>query len=253
MPCRHVFARQDSQEGRQAASLLERGREQARGRRPRRSEARSSPRRDQRLAGTGVAPVDRGAGRRGRSAEDAGVVSRRSLHGDFAGRLDRSAEAVATAAVPAAAMGRLLAGAFALGGVAARSVLVGAPAGEPQGHALGSGAVRAGRLPVAGAGQRVAAASGVVRTDRARRPAGRRLRARRDPQALSLSRPAAGAQGGAVRSSDGALARPVRRALRSLALRSDQHVFRGRAAVSRRATSDASAIRAIIGPTACRW
>ena len=91
--------------------------------------------------------------------------------------------------------------------------------------------VRAGRLSVAGAGQRVAAASGVVRADRARRSAGRRFRARRDPQALSLSRPAAGAQGGAVRSSDGPLARPVRRALRSPALRSDQHVFRGRAAV----------------------
>src|SRR5208283_1865450 len=123
MPCRHVFAREDSQEGRQAASLLERGREQARGRRAGRSEARSSPRRDQRLAGTGVAPVDRGAGRGGRSSEDLGVVSRRPLRGSFAGRLDRPAEAVAPAAVPAAAMGRLLAGAVAFGGTASPTVM----------------------------------------------------------------------------------------------------------------------------------
>ena len=204
MPRHHVFAAKDLQEGRQAASLLQRRREPARRRRTGRSEARSSPRRDQRLSGTGVAPVDRGVRRSGRPAEDFGAVSRRSLRGDFAGRLDRSAEAVAIAAVSAAAMGRLLAGAFVLGGVAARSVLVGAPAGEPQRHALGSGAFRAGRLSPAGAGQRMAVASGVVRTDGARRLAGRRFRAGRDPQALSLSRSVVGAQRGAVRSSDGA-------------------------------------------------
>src|SRR5271166_2492221 len=130
-------------------------------------------------------------------------------------------------------MGRVLAGADVVGRVATRTVLGRASAGEPQGDALGSGTVRAGRLPPAGAGQRVAAASGMVRADRAGRSAGRRLRAGRDPQALSLPRPAAGAQTSAVRSSDGPLARPVQRPLRSLALRSDQHVFRGRAAVSR--------------------
>ena len=91
-------------------------------------------------------------------------------------RLDRSAEALAASPVSAAAMGRLLAGAEPVGGVAARSVLGRAAADEPQGHALGSGAVRAGRLSAAGAGQRVAAASGMVRTHRARRSLGRRLR-----------------------------------------------------------------------------
>src|SRR5271157_5878753 len=100
-------------------------------------------------------------------------------------------------------MGRVLAGADVVGRVATRSVLGRASAGEPQGDALGSGTVRAGRLSPAGAGQRVAAASGMVRTDRAGRSAGRRLRAGRDPQALSLPRPAAGAQTSAVRSSDG--------------------------------------------------
>ena len=85
-----------------------------------RSEACSSPRRDQRFAGIGVAPVDRGVGRRGRSAQDAGAVSRRPLRRDFAGRLDRSAEAVAIAAASGGAVGRVLAGAFAVGGVATR-------------------------------------------------------------------------------------------------------------------------------------
>ena len=194
MPRHHVFAPQDSQQGRQAASLLERRREQARRGRARGSEARSASGRDQRLAGTGVAPVDRGVGRGGGSTEDAVAVSRGSLRRASAGRLDRSVEAVRAAPVSAATMGRLLAGAFAVGRVAARSVLGRAPADEPQGHALGSGAVRAGRLPPAGAGQRVAVASGMVRTDRAGRSAGRRFRAGRDPQALSLPRPVAGAQ-----------------------------------------------------------
>ena len=68
--------------------------------------------------------------------------------------------------LPASPMGRVLAGAEVVGGVATRSVLGRAPAGEPQGDALGSGTVRAGRLSPAGAGQRVAAASGMVRADR---------------------------------------------------------------------------------------
>src|SRR5271165_7407546 len=70
------------------------------------------------------------------------------MRGDFAGRLDRSVEAVAIAAFSAATMGRVLAGAFAVGGVAARPVLVGASAGPPQGHALGPGAFR-GSSPIA--------------------------------------------------------------------------------------------------------
>ena len=62
---------------------------------------------------------------------------------------------------------------------------------------------------------------------RAGRSAGRGLRPGRDAQALCLSRSAAGAQAGAVRSSGGALARSVQRQLRRAALRSDQHLFRG--------------------------
>ncbi len=135
-------------------------------------------------AGIALWPMDQGVGRAGRSTEDAGAVSRGSLRRDCAGRLDRSPEAVRVAAAPAAAMGSLLAGAFALGGAATRSVLGRAFAHEPKGHALGSGTVRAGRLSPAGAGQRVAVASGVVRTDRAGRSAGRRFRTGRDPQAL---------------------------------------------------------------------
>src|SRR5271166_1992664 len=103
------------------------------------------------------------------------------MRGDFAGRLDRSVEAVAIAAFSAATMGRVLAGAFAVGGVAARPVLVGASAGPPQGHALGPGAFR-GSSPIACSRRPpgcdpggMAAASGMVRTDEARRLAGRRF------------------------------------------------------------------------------
>jgi len=222
-------------------------------RRTRRAKACPSSGRDQRLAGIGLAPIDRGVGRAGRSTEDAGAISRGSLRRDCAGRLDRSPEAVRVAAAPAAAMGSLLAGAFAVGGAATRSVLGRAFAHEPKGHALGSGTVRAGRLSPAGAGQRVAVASGVVRTDRAGRSAGRRFRTGRDPQALSLSRSVAGAQRGVVRSSDEPLARPVQRPLRSAALRSDQHLFRGRTTLSRRRQAALRLFARIIGPTACRW
>jgi hypothetical protein len=58
-----------------------------------------------------------------------------------------------------APMGRMLAGADAMARTAARPVLVEAVGVEPQRDALGSGAVRAGRLPPAGAGQRMAPTS----------------------------------------------------------------------------------------------
>jgi hypothetical protein len=45
----------------------------------------------------------------------------------------------------------------------------------------------------------------------------------RDPQAVPLSRPAAGAQTGGVRSPDGAVARPVQHQLRRAAVRSDEY------------------------------
>src|SRR5208337_2804106 len=152
----HVFAPQDSQQGRQAASLLERRREQARCGRTCRAEACAASGRDQRLAGTRMAPFDRGVGRGGGSTEDSVAVSRRSLRGAAARRLDRSVEALATSPLPAATMGRLLVGADVVGGVATRSVLGRATSGKPQGDALGSGVVRAGRLSLAGARKRVA-------------------------------------------------------------------------------------------------
>ena len=110
--------------------------------------------RDQRHARTGVAALDRSVGRGGGSAEDAISVSRRSLRGASARRLDRSTEPLAASPLSSTSMGRLLAGAEPVGGVAARSVLGRAVAEEPQGHALGSGAVRAGRLSPAGASPR---------------------------------------------------------------------------------------------------
>src|SRR5438105_557515 len=66
------------------------------------------------------------------------------------------------------------------------------------------------------------------------RSARRRPRAGRNPQAVSLSRPAARTQAGLVRSPGRTLARPVQHQLRCAALRSDQHLFRGRSAVCRR-------------------
>src|ERR1700758_1793041 len=77
----------------------------------------------------------------------------------------------------------------------------------------------------------MAAASGMVRADRAGRSAGRGCRAGREPQALSLPRPAARAQSGGVHASDRTLARPVQRLVRRAALRLDQYLFRERPAV----------------------
>src|SRR5215831_4180043 len=54
---------------------------------------------------------------------------------------------------------RMLTGVDAMARTAARPVLVEAVGVEPQRNALGSGAVRAGRLPPTGAGQRMAPAS----------------------------------------------------------------------------------------------
>src|SRR5438046_2346374 len=70
--------------------------------------------------------------------------------------------------------------------------------GVPQRDAVGSSPVRAGRLPPAGAGQRMAAAPRVVSAQRPGRSARRGCRAGRDPQAVSLSRSAAGAQTGGL-------------------------------------------------------
>src|SRR5580700_10546800 len=83
------------------------------------------------------------------------------------GGLMRDIRAIRSSAAPTSAMGGVLAGAASVAATAARSVLGRASSAQPQGDPLGSGAVRAGRLSVAGAGQRMAVASGVVRTHRA--------------------------------------------------------------------------------------
>src|SRR5438874_3423912 len=92
--------------------------------------------------------------------------------GTAGGRLDRRRQTIGIASAPAAAVGRVLAGTDAVARAAARSVLVEAAGSEPQRDALGSGVVRAGRLPSAGAGQRMAPASRVVSARRAGRSAG---------------------------------------------------------------------------------
>jgi hypothetical protein len=68
--------------------------------------------------------------------------------------------------------GGVLADTDAVARAAARSVLVEAAGSEPQRDALGSGAVRAGRLSSAGAGQRMAPASAPIAMLLAILPAG---------------------------------------------------------------------------------
>src|SRR5271167_279190 len=111
---RHVPARHDSPEGRQGAPLLEPCREPTRERRAGGAAACAVSRRDQLLAGTGLAQVDRGVGGRSQRTANVGAVSGGSLRRGSGGRLDRAAAIVAAATVPAAAVGSLLAGARAL-------------------------------------------------------------------------------------------------------------------------------------------
>src|SRR5262252_277626 len=103
-----------------------------------------------------MAAVDRGLGRRRRASADPVAVSGRPRRGATGGRLDRRRQAVGIASAPATTVGRVLAGAAAVARAATRSVLVEAAGSEPQGDAVGSGVVRAGRVPLAGAGQRMA-------------------------------------------------------------------------------------------------
>src|SRR5208337_2074562 len=147
--------------------------------------------------------------------------------------LDCSTEAQGDAVVPAADIRELLAGLDAVAGIAAGPLLEGPPARQPRGHALGRGAVCSGGLSSSVAGQRMAAAPRMVRQKRACRSLGLGCEPWRDQYALSLSRPAAGAQASGVRSSDRALAGLVQRQLRGAALRSDEHLLRSRSALSR--------------------
>src|SRR6516162_946047 len=106
-----------------------------------------------------MAAVDRSFGGWRGAAPDIVAVSRRPLRRAAGGRLDRRRQTVGIASTPTTAMGRMLAGADAVARAAARSILAEAAGNKPQRDALGSGPVRAGRLPPASAGQRMAAAS----------------------------------------------------------------------------------------------
>src|SRR3954453_13060421 len=194
----HVLALKGSPEGWQATPLLERCREHADRQGAGGAAACTVPGRDQRHGGVGVAALDRGARGRRRATADAVSVSGRPLRGAAGGRRDRPRQAVAVAVAPATAVGRVLASVDAVARTAARSVLVEAAGGEPQRDALGSGSVRAGCLSLAGAGQRMAAAPRVVSAQCLGRSAGRGCRGGRDPQAVPLSRPTAGAQTGGL-------------------------------------------------------
>src|ERR1700751_4542215 len=105
-----------------------------------------------------MATVDRGFGRWRRAAPDIVAVSGRPLRGVAGGLLDRPPDAVAVAVAQAAQVGGVLAGSGAVARVTAGPILADAAGGERQGEGLGSGSVRAGRLPPAGARQRMAPA-----------------------------------------------------------------------------------------------
>src|ERR1700760_766151 len=104
-----VFAADPAQEGRQDALLLERCREPASGWRARGAAPRPVSGRNQPVAGRGVAEVDRGFRRNGRTFADTGAVSRGLRHRSHSRHRGRAASPVGYAAAPAAAMGRVLA------------------------------------------------------------------------------------------------------------------------------------------------
>src|SRR5215472_11493614 len=105
------------------------------------------------------------------------------------------------AAAPAAAVGRVLVGAESVARTGARPVLGRAARPEPQGDTLAPGAAAVGNLPAAGAGERVAPASPMVRAQRDGRLVGGGCRAGGDRQALPLSRSVARTQASAIRPS----------------------------------------------------
>ena len=182
----HVSAKDPTQERRQDARLLECGREQASCRWPSRAGSRfctwgrSIPRRLR----CGARPsryLMTTRDIRGHSR-----CSRRSLRRHRARHVGRPTSPVGHAAMPAAPMGRLLARRAVVAGVGTRPVL-GRPASPSrQRHAMGSGPAGAGLVPADRAGQRVEAASRLVRQECHGRPAGGRLRIGRGAQALRL-------------------------------------------------------------------
>src|SRR4029077_155264 len=126
---RHVSPSHQAQEGRQRAPLLEHRGESPGRRRPCGAAAAAVPGRDQRFAGTGLAQVAlRPRGRSGGAAPPVAVPGR-PLRGGAARRRGRPAEACRAAVVPAAAVGRGLAGGEPVARTGARPVLGGAGGG----------------------------------------------------------------------------------------------------------------------------
>src|SRR6201995_4236132 len=125
-------------------------------------------------------------------------------------------------------MGSVLARGAGVARTAVGSVLDRTSAAEPEGNALGADSPGSGGVSADRPGQRMEAASRLVRQQRHGRSPGRRFWPGRSAQALRLSRPAAGAQGCIVFASGRALAGSVQRQFRRVALRSDQYLFRDR-------------------------
>src|SRR5450631_2389001 len=115
----HVSAAHGAKEERQDAPLLERRREQASRWRTGGTAACAVSRRDQLLAGGGVAQGDRSVRRGRRPCANAGVVSGGSMRGDRRRCIHRSTSPVRDAASSSAAMGRLLAGRAVVAGASA--------------------------------------------------------------------------------------------------------------------------------------
>src|SRR6266700_3232393 len=124
-------------------------------------------------------------------ARTLGAIPGGSMRGGCGRGLRRSASPVQDAASSSAAMGRLLAGRAVVAGASARSVLGRSPAAEPKGNAVGSDPAGSRQLPADRSGERVAAASRMVRQQRDCRFAGGRLRLGGRAQALCLPRSAA--------------------------------------------------------------
>ena len=174
----HVSAKDTTQEGRQEARLLERRGEQACCWRPRGAAPRAVPGRDQLLAGwvwrKAIEVLDDDVGR----PRTLALFPEDRCTGLAPDRVDCSVRLVGHAVVPAAAVGRMLAG-----GACGRrcSLTVSGPTGcrRAARERDGTRCCWYWLVPAAGAGQRVAVASRMVWQQRHGRSAGRRLRAGR--------------------------------------------------------------------------
>src|SRR5712691_215845 len=123
-------------------------------------------------------------------------------------------------------MGRVLAGVRAVRTAWAGSLLGGAFAGFTRGHVLAAHLADAGVLSTDRPRQRMALAPAMVRAERDGGSAGGGLCAGGEECALPLPGQAVATQGSAVLAFAPAVAGPVRGAVRSAAVRSDEQLFR---------------------------